>query len=314
MKATWQGIKAELVSVIDGSANGSDCAATFIRHNETIRRCRAWPKYAQGNYMTEFTAIAPESHAQKAWKNVTDYGFSSENAIIQLVGAELSDAALAMPTGFIVHEAGYQLVAITSLQSGQNLYVAPDGKWLGTYIPSALRAYPFRLLKHESAEKPVLCINEASGLVVEGVEEGNDFFDDENQPTQGIKDILNFLTEVEASRVATQRAVNVLADAGLITSWVINLKQGEKDVPVEGLFRIDEAALNKLDDEDFLAVRGAGGLVLAYAQLFSMKQLVILERLGRLQGQIFQQQTAQSEAANLNGFSLSADEGSLIFD
>jgi len=61
-------------------------------------------------------------------------------------------------------------------------------------------------------------------------------------------------------------------------------------------------------------VRSAGGLVLAYAQLFSMKQLVILERLGRLQGQIFQQQTAQSEAANLNGFSLSADEGSLIFD
>ena len=264
--------------------------------------------------MTEFTAIAPESHAQKAWKNVTDYTFSAENAIIQLVGAELSKAVLAMPTGFIVHEAGYQLVAITSLQPGQNLYVAPDGKWLGTYIPSALRAHPFKLLKHESAENSVLCVNEASGLVVEGVEDGNDFFDDENQPTQGIKDILNFLTEVEASRVATQRAVNALADAGLITSWVLNLKQGEKDIPVEGLFCIDGAALNKLDDEDFLAVRNAGGLVVAYAQLFSMEQLAILERLGMFQGQILAQQTANSEAANLTGFSLAEDEGSLSFD
>jgi hypothetical protein len=264
--------------------------------------------------MTEFTAIAPESHAQKRWKNVTDYAFSAENAIIQLVGAELSNAASAMPTGFIVHEAGYQLAAITSLQSGQNLYVAPDGKWLGSYIPSALRAYPFRLLKHESAEKSVLCINEASGLVVEGVEDGNDFFDDENQPTQAIKDLLNFLTEVEASRVATQRAVNALADASLITPWVLNLKQGEKDVPVEGLFCIDEAALNKLDDEDFLAVRNAGGLFLAYAQLLSMKQLFVLEQLGRLQGQILAQQTAKSEAANLTGFSLAEDEGSLNFD
>ena len=264
--------------------------------------------------MTEFTAIAPESHAQKAWKNVTDYGFSSENAIIQLVGAELSDAALAMPTGFIVHEAGYQLVAITSLQSGQNLYVAPDGKWLGTYIPSALRAYPFRLLKHESAEKSVLCINEASGLVVEGVEEGNDFFDDENQPTQGIKDILNFLTEVQASRDVTQEAVSALADAGLIMPWKINLKQGEKVVPVDGLFSVDEAALNKLDDEDFLAVRKAGGLALAYAQLLSMSQLAVLERLGELQGQILEQQAAAAEASNLTGFSLSEDEGSLMFD
>ena len=264
--------------------------------------------------MADFTAIAPESHAQKAWKNVTDYAFSAENAVIQLVSAELSAAALAMPTGFIMHEAGYQLVAITSLQSGQNLYVAPDGKWLGAYIPSALRAYPFRLLKPESAEKSVLCINEASGLVVEGVEGGNDFFDDEDQPTQGIKNILNFLTQVEASRVVTQRAVDALADAGLITSWVLNLKHDEKDVPVEGLFCIDDAALDKLDDEDFLAVRNAGGLGVAYAQLFSMKQLVILERLGNIQGQILRQQTAQSEAANLTEFSLSEDEGSLIFD
>jgi len=264
--------------------------------------------------MTEFTAIAPESHAQKAWKNVTDYAFGAADTVIPLVGAELSKAASAMPTGFIEQEAGYQLVAITSLQSGQNLYVAPDGKWLGTYIPSALRAYPFRLLKPESVEKSVLCINEASGLVVESGEEGNDFFDDESQPTQGIKDILNFLTEVEASRAVTQGAVNALADAGLITPWALNLKQGEEVVPVKGLFHVDEAALNKLDDEDFLAVRKAGGLGVAYAQIVSMNQLAVLEHLGKLQGQILAQQAANSEAAGLTGFSLAEDEGSLMFD
>tara|TARA_B110000208_G_C11383115_1_gene289481 strand:+ start:181 stop:312 length:132 start_codon:yes stop_codon:yes gene_type:complete len=40
----------------------------------------------------------------------------------------------------------------------------------------------------------------------------------------------------------TERAVNALADAGLITRWEINLKQGEKVVPASGLFRIGEAA------------------------------------------------------------------------
>ena len=264
--------------------------------------------------MAELAAITTERHAKKVWKHVTDYAFVAEDAGIPLVGAELGKAALAMPIGLIKIDAGYQLVAITSLQPGTNLYVAPDGKWLGGYIPAALRGYPFQLAQQEGAGEFILCINEASGLVVESVEDGNAFFDDQDQPTQGIKDILNFLIKIKANRDVTQGAVNALADAGLITPWQINLKQGEKVVPVKGLYSVDEAALNKLDDEDFLAVRKAGGLAIAYAQLFSMNQLTVLERLGELQGQILEQQTAQSEAANLTGFSLSEDEGSLMFD
>ena len=264
--------------------------------------------------MAEFAAVTPESHAKKVWKQVTNYTFAASDTVIPLVGSEISKVAPVMPIGFVKQEAGYQLVAITSLQLGKNLYVAPDGKWLGAYIPSALRAYPFRLLKPEDAEKSILCINEASGLVVESTEEGNDFFDDENQPVQGIKDIVNLLSQVEASMLVTERAVNALADADLIAPWEINLKQGEEVVPVEGLFRVDEAALNKLDDEDFLTLRKAGGLAVAYGQLFSMSQLAVLERLGVLQGQILEQQVAQTEAANLTGFSLSEDEGSLSFE
>ena len=166
----------------------------------------------------------------------------------------------------------------------------------------------------ENAENFTLCINEASGLVVDNTEDGNAFFDDQDEPAQAIKDILNFLTEVEASRALTQGAVNALADAGLIIPWALNLKQGEEVVPVEGLFHVDEAALNKLDDEDFLTVRKAGGMAVAYAQLLSMNQFAVLERLGEIQGQILAQQEANSDAANLIGFSLAEDEGSLSFE
>jgi hypothetical protein len=264
--------------------------------------------------MTELAAITLERHAKKVWKHVTDYAFAAEQTVVPLVGAERAKAALAMPTGFIKLDAGYQLVAITSLQPGTNLYVAPDGKWLGAYLPAALRGYPFQLAQQEGAEEYILCINEASGLVVEDTEDGNAFFDDQDRPTQKIKDTLNFLTQIKASRDATEVAVNALADAGLITPWEINLKQGEKVVPVEGLFRVDEAGLNKIDDKDFLTLRKAGGLALAYAQLLSMSQLAVLERLGELQGQILAKQAANSGSGNVAGFSLSEDEGSLTFD
>ena len=264
--------------------------------------------------MVEFAAVTPESHAKKVWKRVTNYKFAASDTVIPLISSEISKVVPLMPIGFVKQETGYQLVAITSLQSGKNLYVAPDGEWLVNYIPAALRAYPFRLLRPDNAEKSILCIDEASGLVVESTEEGNDFFDDENQPVQGIKDIVNLLSQVEANLLVTEGAVNALADADLISAWEIDLKQGEEVVPVGGLFRVDEAALNKLDDEDFLAVRKAGGLAIAYGQLFSMNQLAVLERLGVLQGQILEQQAANSKAVNLTGFSLSEDEGSLIFE
>jgi hypothetical protein len=265
--------------------------------------------------MTEFTAIAPGAHAQKVWKNVIDYTFAAADNVIPLVAAELSKVLSAMPIGFIEQETGYMLVEVTSLQPDQNLYVALDGKWQGTYIPSALRAYPFRLLPQESSDKTILCINEASGLVVENTQKGNAFFDDENQPTQTIKDILNFLSEVEVNRTVTQQAVDALADAGLITPWKLNLKQGEEVVPVKGLFHVDEAALNKLDNDDYLTLRTAGSLALAYAQLFSMNQLAVLERLGQLRTQILEQQEkAKPQTKNLAGFSLSEDNGSLNFD
>ena len=265
--------------------------------------------------MTEFTAIAPESHAKKVWKNVPDYAFAAADNFIPLMGAELSKTISAMPTGFIKQEVGYQLVGITSLQAGMNMYVAPDGKWLGAYIPAMLRAYPFRLVhQEESPDKSILCINEASGLVVESTEDGNAFFDDQNQPTQEIKDILNLLSEFQVNLAVTQAAVNALDDAGLITPWALKLQQGEEVVPVTGLFNVDEAALNKLDDDDFLALRKANGLAVAYAQLLSMNQLTVLERLSVLRGQILAPQAANSKATNLTDFSLLEENGSLVFD
>ena len=265
--------------------------------------------------MPEFVAITPERHAKKRLKNTADYAFASELNIIQLIGSELSKTVSAMPIGFIRQEVGYQLVAFTSLEDGLNLYVTPDGKWLGPYIPAALRAYPFRLAKQEKSDTSILCINEASGLVSENMEEGYAFFDDQNEPTQEINEILSLLSKIEANLAVTQASVTALDHAGLIAPWELNLLDGEDAVPVTGLFKVDEDALNNLDDEAFLTLRKAGGFAIAYAQLLSMNQLAVLERLGKLRGQLLEQkQATKSGDPSLKGFSLSEDEGTLTFD
>ena len=58
--------------------------------------------------------------------------------------------------------------------------------------------------------------------------------------------------------------------------------------PVHGLFRLNEAALNALDDAAFLKIRKAGALPLAYLQLLSMDQMPVFERLNLAQKQLAQ--------------------------
>jgi len=144
----------------------------------------------------ELTVISKEIFSGKAWRRYTGYAFAAGETLIPLVVAELAQAVPAMPLGFVQSGKGFQLVAVTSLQPGGNLFVAPDGRWLGAYVPAALRGYPFRLVKPQDRADSVLCIDEASGLVVEGGQ-GETFFDEDGRPSKALRDALEneaFLT------------------------------------------------------------------------------------------------------------------------
>lgn len=263
--------------------------------------------------MSKLTAITPDPFATKAWKRIADYHFAAQLNIIHVVAAELPHLVPTMPLGFVQTGSTFNLVAICSLQPNTNQYVAPDGRWLSSYIPAALRGYPFRLAKVEGREESILCVDEESGVVVEAGQ-GEAFFDASGVPAQAVQGILNFLTQVERSQQATQAAVGALQASGLIQPWPLNLQQGDRVVPVEGLFRIDEAALNALPDEDFLKLRSTGGFAVAYAQLLSMNQLSALQKLDQIQAELKAQAAAQTKAlSGLEGFNLFQDDGTITF-
>ncbi len=271
--------------------------------------------------MTQLAAVTPELHASKVWKRRTDYAFAAAQCVVPLAGAELSMALPMMPVGFTRDAEAYQLVAIMSLQPGVNLFVAPGGQWLGTYIPAALRAHPFCMARPQDGSASILCVDEDSGLVVDAAPGAEAFFDDQRQPSPALKEVLDFLSLTDRSRVVTQQAVNALANANVITAWSLNLKHGDQTVPVHGLYRIDEAALRTLAAAEFLALREVGALPLAYAQLLSMAQLTCLERLTERRRQLLapqqaaaEQQTLDRALSNLDGFALSQDDLTLKFD
>lgn len=235
--------------------------------------------------MPKLTAITKDTHAHKSWSRFTSYQFAAQDNLVPLVSAELAKSIQNSPIVFTKHGNNFTLVALLSLTPGQNMFVAPNGQWLGGYVPSTFRGYPFRLAKAEGRDDLVLCVDEDSGLIHDDPYVGEPFFDEGGEISKPVKDVLNFLQQIEQNKSVTQVAVSSLANAGLITEWNLKVKDGDQEKPVTGLYMIDEAKLNSLDDADFLKLRKSGSLPIAYGQLFSMVNIQIFERLAKLQGQ-----------------------------
>jgi hypothetical protein len=202
--------------------------------------------------MVDIVPITASRHSGKAWRRPGNLAFASELSVAELIGGEFAAAVLALPIGFIQQGGSYLPVAVMSPVAGRNLFVGPDGQWLGAYLPATLRAYPFRLGRVADSDNVSLCIDEDSLLVVDADGVAESFVDTEGNPTPATKEILNFLMEMERSRKATEIAVAALSNAGVIQPWKFQVTIGEQATPAAGLFRVDEVALNALDGTAFL--------------------------------------------------------------
>ena len=213
--------------------------------------------------------------------------------LVPLASSEVTRAALSLPLAFVENGEGWTLAAVLGLVPGENLLVGANGSWIGSYVPGSLRAYPFRNGWNERVE-PILCVDEASGLIVEG-NEGEAFFDADGRLSVSVQQVWGFLQEIAKGEIALVRASNLLHEAGLIVPWAISFDTEAGKQNVSGLYRIDEAAMNALDDTRFGELRRAGVVALAYAQLLSMANLTDLGQLALAKAQAEAAKRAKAE-------------------
>lgn len=234
--------------------------------------------------------VSLDRHGQKWFRKFTSYGFAAGDTITPLVAAELAKATVSFPVAFHKQGEDTTLVAVLGIEPGCNLFVAPDGRWVGSYVPARLRSFPF-ILAMTPDNRQVLCIDEQSGLVVDQPDNER-FFEDDGQPTTAMRAIADFLMKVHENRIMTDKACGTIERLGLLEPWtfVVAGEQGPRNVT--GLWRVNESRLNQLSDTDFIELRRTGALALAYGQLMSMGHLALLERLATLRVQLRKQASA----------------------
>jgi hypothetical protein len=190
----------------------------------------------------------------------------------------MPQATLGLPIAFIEENADFYPVAVLGLEPGQNLFVAPDGRWLGAYLPAVLRTYPFRLGSTENGQQ-VLCID--SNALLSGGNHGKPLFDAAGTLSSDVISIFQNLANDHAQRAVTLAGSAALHAHGLLAPWPITIQSENGTQTIQGLLKIDEAALNVLPVEALGELRQTGALLMAYCQLLSMQHLPLLGQLAQ---------------------------------
>jgi hypothetical protein len=229
------------------------------------------------------TPVSRERHGGLRWRRAGNYAFAAHRMVVPLVASELGSAAAAFPIAFAQQGSLLLPVAVVGVQADVNVFVGEDGQWRGRYLPATLRAYPFSLLRDEEGRQ-VLCIEEDPKCLTEE-SDSQPFFAEEGKPCDAVLQVLDFLSRLERNRRGTAEGCKALYDAQCIQPWPITVHSDSGEQKLQGFFRVDERALNGVSDEAFLAIRRAGGLPIAYAQLFSMQQLPLLGEMAAARAQ-----------------------------
>lgn len=257
--------------------------------------------------------ITKELFGNKRFKRNLTYHFASRDAFAPLALQELPTAMLHVPIAFAKVNDQMMPVAIQGLGKAKNLFVAPDGRWIGRYLPMCYRFQPFMLASLEDG-KQVLCCEDTSDLL--SLTDGEPFFEATDSPSAVVTNILNVLGQHASNRQATIRVCALLAQHNLISQWPIKLKDQstESEVVVEGLFRIDELAFNQLEPDKLAAVRDGGAMPLIYCQILSMQHLQVLGELSKAHVEVERRAALPGLDLEQTDLTFSADDTTISFE
>ncbi|MFB9150069.1 SapC family protein [Roseovarius ramblicola] len=212
--------------------------------------------------------VSHERHGGRCWRRFTSYAFARSLHCVPVVLAELDPAAASFPVVFAEDAQGMMPVALLHLRRDADTpFVAGDGSWRGTYVPSALRAHPFSASATGAGDEMALLVDEGSGLVTDDPHD-EPFFAEDGTPSEPLGQVIAFFRTRALSERDTRTACAALGEAGLLAP--LRPLPGMDDMSAQGLFAVDPEKLQALPDSALPGLWHEGALRLAQAHRLSL--------------------------------------------
>jgi hypothetical protein len=168
-------------------------------------------------------------------------------------------------------------LVLMGLSEGVNAFMDEDGKPLekNLYIPAYIRRYPFLLARlRPDSDELSLCFDPTIGAIVED-KKGEPLFDENGEPSQATKAILQFCEQFETAGQRTAAFMEELKRNELLMDGEVAIQPegSEKPFIYRGFRMVDEEKLRDLRGDELRKFNQSGLLPLIFAHLFSLSQI-----------------------------------------
>ncbi|WP_130536257.1 SapC family protein [Thiomicrorhabdus indica] len=250
-----------------------------------------------------FIALSSKLHNGYGYAPVKPFEFAQSSNFIELNSAEVAKLIGLMPMLFqVIRSEGSTMIRF-GLASGlgeENCLVHPvNGKFLLPYVPAALRAYPFRLIKAKAQgeDKPqeMLAVFQAEVDKAFAKGQGEAILADGKLTEKG-KGVMTFLDQLNQRVAVDQKALHSVLESGILIPMNIQVKLSEDSEQTQtvrpDLFRVDEGKLRELSAETLQTLQRTGAMGFIYAHLLSMDKFQNLQKAVEVHSKLKQQANA----------------------
>lgn len=196
----------------------------------------------------------------------------SDRHLFPIAVHEFSRASTEYPVVFVKDsETGqFKAVVLLGLEAGENLY-ALSGTSQPNYLPQALLNYPLVLIADPTQpDQFTVGLHTTSDLVNET--QGQPLFDVQGQETPFLTKRKQALIQSFEQQQVTDAFAVLLADLNLLHAQSFSVDIQGKTSQLNGIYIVNEQALQQLPSAQFEDLRQRGFLPAIYAQLNSLHQ------------------------------------------
>jgi hypothetical protein len=244
--------------------------------------------------MSEPVLLSFEKHGKLRLGEEKDFTQFKSQHLVPVVFQEFYALATQFPLIFVRNSNTGDFVpaALMGLSKGKNLF-CQQPQWQAAFVPTSFTLAPLSVHRLQpDSNEAVIAIDEKSNLLSESV--GEPLFQADGDYTAYLQKRIDHVVNVTRQSLQALALCRFLAEKKLFRSRTLNFQYSDTSpkYELEGVFVIDEEALEKLGDEEFLELRRRGLLPLIYSHLTSLHQL---SRLLRLQHQSDRQAASAPE-------------------
>lgn len=225
--------------------------------------------------MSSPVPLQNDRHAKLKVVESSDFRRYKNNHLVSVVIQDFFTLAVEFPLVFVKINKSEDFipVAMMGLRDGMNLYCQTE-EWQASVAPMNFNNAPFAIARlDETSDQLVVLVDEESPLLSESA--GEPLFDEAGKRSEYFEKRIENLIKVAEQTRNTQEMCKRLTEKNLLTTQQIQLQHRPDGTRynIDGVYIVDEVALNNLSDTDYLHLRSMGLLPVIYAHLASLQQL-----------------------------------------